>query len=609
MKKTWPKLICLVLLLFSLGAAQTNGQARLGREIDVRCLYPAGTYTEYGTLFPLVLEYHNKSLAPQMFELKWSLDELPVPREYKKIVLEPGAKKRIPFLLPPNMINQLYSLEVNDQNVPVSVTSNSQGRVTGILSTESDSLDYLRSLQLVKNPYYNPTNNPDDEEYSTLQSLSNVDEEVFPEHWAALTPMKVLICYDLTALNLSDNQYRAIVNWVRQGGELVVMSNGIPTEYRGSPLEEIMPIKPEFAVSGTKAVRSSGQVHPDAVALGGNPKEQIVFERPIVNGKVYYVTMPLLDTDILGKQKTIDVWRDILDKQPTYNSGPHTFSMMNSIPELPRTKATWVAIFVLLYGIIVGPVNLTILRKKDKMLWSFVTVPLVAIFFAGSAYVINRYIRPSTPVLRELGYMTIEAEQPVGFAESEQLLFSPDSQDFHFSCDDATLFEIGNNRWGPFGVSRDFGLYSPTTSGGLQSTLKMGTWDIQRFQARTSLKMKSPFQLKLVSDEVVEIDSPLGSPAATVYLPASGTSEPFELEGGRHTYKLKFTGNKPSKAFQFDEDLFPGREMLLDQVHNTRNATTGKLYFYSDKLQTPLDISDGTLYKHDYLICVEFDLD
>ncbi len=613
MKTLWNRaslLAVLLLLTAALGAAQTlPGKARIGKEIDVRCLFPAGTFTEYGTLFPLVLEYHNKSLAPQTFELTWSL-ETSIPRDYKRVTLEPGAKKRIPFLLPPNSINQLYSLEVNDQNVPVSVTSNSEGRVTGVLSTETDGLDYLRSLQLVKNPYYNPTNNPDEEEYGTQKSLSNVDEEVFPDHWAGLTPLKVLVCYDLTTLNLSDNQYTAIVNWVRQGGELVVVSNGIPTEYRGTPLEEILPLKPESSESGEKAVRVTGKLHPDAKAVGTGVSQSILFERPILNGKVYYLSVPLLDTDILGKDETTQLWRHVFDKQPTYNSGPHSFSMMNSIPELPRTKAAWVALFVILYGIIVGPVNLTILRKKDKMLWSFVTVPLVAIFFAGSAYVVNRFIRPSTPVLRELGYMTIEVGQSVGFAESEQLLFSPDSEDFLISADQATLFEIGNNyRYGAFGQSRDFGLYYPTTEGGLKSTLAMGTWDIQRFQARTSLPVEFPFEIKLISPTEVEINAPMASKEATLYVPASGTSEPISLEKGRHKYPLTFKGGKPTNAFQFKEELNPGRDLLLQQVHSTRVATTGKLYFFTDQMQTPLNINAGTLYRHDYLICVEFKVD
>lgn len=613
MKKIWIKgsfLAFLFVLSTLLSVAQTlPGKARLGKEIDVRCLFPAGSFSDYGTLFPLVLEYHNKSLAPQAFELTWSL-ETPVPREYKNVVLEPGIKKRIPFLLPPTSINQLYTLKVNDQNVPVSVNSNSQGRVTGILSTESDGLDYLRSLQLVKNPYYNPTNNPDEEEYGTQQSLSNVDEEVFPEHWAGLTPLKVLVCYDLTTLNLSDNQYMAIVNWVRQGGELVVMSNGIPTEYRGTPLEEILPLKPESSQTDGKAVRVTGKLHPDAKAVGADNPRPILFERPILSGKVYFLSMPLLDTEILGKDETVKLWRHVFDKQPTYNSGPHSFSMMNSIPELPRTKAVWVALFVILYGIIVGPVNLTILRKKDKMLWSFVTVPLVAIFFAGSAYAVNRFIRPSTPVLRELGYVTLEAGQKVGSAESEQLLFSPDSEDFLISADQATLFEIGNNyRYGAFGKSRDFGLYYPTTEGGLKSTLEMGTWDIQRFQARTSLPVEFPFELKLISGEEVEINSPLASREATVYVPEFGTSEAFSLEKGRHKYQVKFNGGKPIRAFKFDEEKNPGRDQLLQQVHNTRVATTGKLYFFTEEMQTPLRINDGTLYRHDYLICVEFKVD
>jgi hypothetical protein len=602
-----------LLLLTAITTAQTLGgnKPKLGREIDVRCLYPAGTHCDYGVLFPLVLEYHNKSLVPQEFELRWSL-QLDIPREYKTLVLEPGAKKRIPFLLPPGAINQLYSLWVNDQNVPVGVTSNSQNRVAGLLTSDNDNLDYIRSMQLVKNPYYNPSNSDDGAEYNTPQSLSNLDEEVFPDHWAALEALNILVCYDLTALNLGDNQYQAIVNWVRQGGELVVVSNGLPTEYRGTPLEEILPLTPESIVTDQDRVRVQGILKSGANTLVGNPGEEIFVEKSVLNGRVFYLTVPLLGADMLGKDETEMLWRHVFDKQPNYTNSPHSFMMMDSMPELPRTKAGWVALFVILYGIIVGPVNLSILRKKDKMLWSFVTVPVVAILFAGSAYVVNRFIRPSTPVLRELGYVAMQVEQKVGFAEAEQLLFSPHSQTFTISGDAGTFFEITGSGYGAFGNTRqDFGLYTQSPEGGLQSQLEMGTWDIQRFQARCNLELESSFVINPISNKKIEIESPLRSDleGATVYIPSQGASDSFTLEPGTNTYDLTFTQSGPAGAFQWDKVQYPGRKSLLRQLHSTRAATTGKLYFWTQELETPLQIDQGTLDRHDYLVCVEFSLD
>jgi hypothetical protein len=601
-------LVCILCLAAST-SAQNQGllKAKIGREIDVRCLYPAGTHSDYGVLFPLVLEYHNKSLVPQTFELSWSL-QYQVPPEYKVVVLEPGAKKRLPFLFPPGAVNQLYSLEVNDQNIPIGVTSNSQDRAAGLLTSDNDNLDYLRSLQVVKNPYYNPANKADGAEYNTPQSLSTLDEEVFPDHWAALEPLQVLVCYDLTALNLGDLQYQALVNWVRQGGELVLVSNGLPTEYRGTPLDDILPLTPESIATEDDRVRVQGPLKPGVKTLMGSTGQELLLERTVGLGTVYFLTVPILDTETFGKEETQDLWRFVFDKQPNYGGGPHSFDLMRSMPELPRTNAAWVALFVILYGIIVGPVNLSILRKKDKMLWSFVTVPVVAILFAGSAYVLNRFVRPSTPVLRELGYLSIQAEEKFGRAEAEQLLFSPHGQTFTVRSDATAFFQATGGHYRAFGnSSQGFGLYDQTPEGGLEAELEMGTWDIRRFGAVCNMEMKSAFSVSL-SESSVEIASPLASDqeAATIFIPGKGASEPFTLESGKHSYDLIFTGNNPSLVMHWDEDKYPGRDDLLSRVHSARASTTsGALYFFTEKLSTPLQIDRGTTYRHDYLVSVE----
>ncbi|MFA7482994.1 MAG: hypothetical protein WC314_20970 [Vulcanimicrobiota bacterium] len=609
------KTLLSALLFFSLiamaGAQTVMGQARIGREIEVRCLYPAGTFSDYGALFPLVLEYHNKSLSPQKFQLSWPLP-IEVPEEYETMVLEPGTKKRIPFLFPPHLLGQLYSLEVNQQSVLLGVTQNPQGIVTGLLTGEGESFDYLRSLKLVKNPYYTQASPSEGEEYSPPQNLSNLDEEVFPEHWAALTPLKVLICYDLTKLNLSDIQYQAIVNWVRQGGQLVVVSNGLPTEYRGTPLQAILPMTPEKVVTDQSLLRVAGTLKPNASSRMGAEGEELLLVRPELKGEVYFITVPVVQAEVLGKSESETLWRWIFDKQPSYSGNPHNYNLLNSIPELPRTKGGWVALFVILYGIIVGPVNLSILRKRDKMLWSFVTVPLVALLFAGGAYAVNRFLRPSIPVLRELGHLNIHAGQQIGLAESEQLLFSPNTQQFQILCDSVTYFELtGAYRYRGFGQPRDFGLFQQAPQGGLRSTLEMGTWDIQRFQARTILETESPFQVKILSSDTVEIDSPLAgeAEAAVLYLPDEGHSQAFTLSPGKQQYKLQFTSGYPQDALNFDPKANPGREDLLREAHNALPAATGKLHFFTGELKTPLELAERSLVRHDYLVSVEFPLD
>ena len=115
------------------------------------------------------------------------------------------------MLFPAQSAGQLYSLTVNEENVPVGLLGASQNRVAGFLATGSDSFDYLRSLSIEQNQYYDSSNPQNQEEFNTPQSLSEIDGVVFPKHWAALESLDIIICYDLTSMSWSKKQYEALV--------------------------------------------------------------------------------------------------------------------------------------------------------------------------------------------------------------------------------------------------------------------------------------------------------------------------------------------------------------------------------------------------------------
>lgn len=608
--------LILALVLLCHPALAQNGPflPQLGKDIEARFLYPTGQHFEHETLFPLVLEYKNISSLPQEFNLDWAVDT-PVPKEYKRLILEPGATKRLPFLFPPRMANQLYNISLNDQSLSPNVQGRSQGQIVGMLVPKGDSLDFLHSMQLEKNPYYSNNNNSgQDEEYSTLQALSNLDAEVFPTHWGALRSLSYLVCYDLQSMSLSTRQYQALVKWVQQGGQLIVVSNGLPTEYNGTPLQDILPFEGKDVVSQDQYVRLTGSVREGAEVGFGENDAPILISRDLIKGKVHFFTVPATASDILGKDQTRTIWRGLLANVNNNQHSGHAFthSMLDDMPELPRAQAGWVALFVILYGIIVGPINLSLLRKKDKMLWSFVTVPVVAILFAGGAYVVNRVIRPSSPVLRELGWFHTVSGSSTGVIESEQLLFSPHGTTFVVQSDTTSLFDIHQTQYRSFSNSRQFGLYSLTPEGGLKAPLKMGTWDVQRFHAYAVSDLKGPIVASFNQEgKELTLNTPLPSQGATaiLYHPVLGHSKAFQFESGSHTYDLDFSGN--NRLDYPKDEKNPGRQDLADNVNSliTNNqalkADQTYLFFWTDELKTSLTLSSEGVLRHDFLISVE----
>jgi len=617
----WIKIALLLAVLAGLGEpTQAQPEAmlgKLGKNVEARFLFPAGRHFKYDVLYPLVLEYQNRSTLPQRFVLEWRMDT-PVPSEYRDVVLEPGATKRLPFLFPAGMASQLYSVQVNEQNLTTDCrAANAQYGVTGLLAPAGDKLAYIRSLKVEKNTYYTPGTNKKDEEYLAPQSIDELEGDLLPNHWGALQSLDFLICHDPTALALSDLQYEAMIRWVEHGGTLVLISNGLPNEYAATPLADILPIEPKSTETADRFLRIKGALKDNAEVAFGGEADPLAVRAPVGLGTVYYITAPLLETEILGKEETTALWRQIFqatNQNPQYG-GPFNYRVLDHMPELPRTQAGWVALFVLVYGIIVGPVNLTILRRKDKMLWSFITVPLVAILFAGSAYVVNRLIRPSSPVLREIGMMDISAQTLVAPARSEQLLFNPHSQTYLFESSPNTYFEIHQSNYRAFSEPRQFGLYEVTAGGGLKSDLEMGTWDIQRFNAATVFTLPSPFQIEeaQVSDKEgrVTITSPYASDgeSAVISLKRNQNSDPFELKAGTHSYDLTFQKTSFTNLYNYDPKKIPGRETLLNSKLNSTpwQRERGFLLFFTDQIKTPITTNQKLVRRHDYLVTVEYE--
>lgn len=629
------RLILLGLLLFLPAIAQTQGplaagRGVIGKHIEVRFLYPCGKNFQHEAVYPLVVEYHNISRTPQSFKLSWNIT-VPIPPEYEELTLEPGEKKRLPLIFPPRAVGSLYSMEVNGQSVNPALGSNAQNAIIGVLAPGEGAFDYLRSLQVEKSSYYNPADKNSGPEYGSPQAMSTLDADVFPEHWAELESLQVLVCHDLATLGLSNFQYEAIINWTRMGGHLVLVTNGVPTEYRGTPLQGVLPLEPKGVSTTNKLLRLTGELAPGALATDGGPKSPLVIRQSLGDGKITFLTSPLLETDLLGKKATESLWRSILAPPADSNSNPYNYNynynynsirifryaLLDKLPELPRARAGWIALYVILYGIIVGPVNLTLLRRKDKMLWSFITVPLVAAAFAGGAYLANSVIRPSSPVLRELGWVRFLKGQSFGISEAEQLFFSPDARSYPLSSSSRMVFDTYQNNYGVMSSPRQLEMLSVAADGGLKSHLGMGTWDIQRFNCRGVVGLEAAFELSFnKKDSTLTYQSPVGSSeeSAFITVPGLGTSQLFTLKKGKQNIKLTFSSVPPSSVGSWDGEKFPGRQEVLNALANnaagnpqTMKSDRSYLYAWSDQVGTDFTVGTQSKRLQDTLLLVEFE--
>ena len=103
LKWTSKYLIGAIFLLWSTGFVSAQPPGKIGKAIEVRFLYPAGKTFRHDTLFPLVIEYQNKSAVAQKFELDWSLD-IPIPKAFQSVTLGLVPQSGCPCCFPPNLL-------------------------------------------------------------------------------------------------------------------------------------------------------------------------------------------------------------------------------------------------------------------------------------------------------------------------------------------------------------------------------------------------------------------------------------------------------------------------------------------------------------------------
>lgn len=607
--------------------ARESTFASAGKDAEVRFLYPAGPVYKQDKVFPLILELHNPSAIPKTYKTSWTQNQ-PLPQALESVLLQPGERRRFPLDFPRNEVGSISTVEVNGKTYPTELQPAARAISTALLSPADEPFAYLRTLKLEADP--NAASNPEQAtpaELVPLASLSLLSPELVPEGWPMLSCLDVIIAHQLSTMSLSKAQEQALLSWVGQGGRLVLVSDGSVDEFRGTAFEPHLPLQPSSVASDGGLLQLEGKPSAGARTLMTYRNRPLLVEKPYLRGNLFLVTAPLKDLGPLTVAEGETLWRQV-QPQPSsdpsatnYNSYPYnsnyypslTSNTLKNIPELPRASAGWVALFLLGYALIVGPVNLGFLRRKDKMLWSFVTVPVIAVVFAGAAYLLNFSTRSRVPVLRELGVLQVRSGDSQGFAQSEALFSSPAAGRYSVECSPEAILHPSSYN---YQADPPFGLYTSLGGGSLQANLRMGTWDILMLAGQAIIavpKLSGSWKNGSLS---VETTFATEAGEAMVYNLEQGASPTFALKGGAQTEKLELSNPGGYNKFDplgqsADPDAHPGRADLATALGSQSSAVfeMGKTYllFWTSELKSPITPKAPAVHRSEYLVIVELD--
>jgi len=424
------------------------------------------------------------------------------------VSLPAGSHKLIPVYVLPNNFTHVLEVELhaNDdvllsQRVPVKPQAN-LNYLVGVVAPERSALSFIGGASLAGQ-----------ERPKTLIDLSLAE---LPERPEGLRSIDTLILNDTDTSSLTPEQRTALETWVRQGGRLVVGGGGgarrttaglpaslLPIVPRGEEEVETISTLADFA--GAEAIQVPG---PFVVATGDEMEGHtlvaqdglpIVRERAVGAGSVDFVALDLAASPFNAWAGTTAFWERLLSPGAAYpnwlppdmsarqmKAGSMTYAL-SRLPTLELPSIRGLGLLLIVYIVLVGPVNYLGLRWLKRLHWGWVSVPLITLVFTAGAFGLGYTMRGTDLILNKIAIVELGSDG-VGHVTSYLGLFSPRRQSYEIDVKQGGLLSPvnpGYDPWGGTGIPAGGEMVFVQGEPSRVRGLTVNQWSMQNFMAET----------------------------------------------------------------------------------------------------------------------------
>lgn len=277
--------------------------------------------------------------------------------------------------------------------------------------------------------------------------LAELTVEQLPPITTAWRTLDVLVVSNVDTGQLSAAQVQALTGWVLQGGRLVV-ATGPDWQKTISGLSALLPA----TVSGTDTLTNADAI---TAAYAGSAVEgdlPIAVLQPAADSEVMLVdgNQPLIVSKNMGYGRVTMLAFDpalaplngyaeidrlyqpllsMVNDRPSWSTAPRNWynaeQAVITIPGIGLPAWWMICAFMVVYIIVVGPLNWMVLRVIKRRGLAWVTIPVLVMLFTAGAYVIGANQRGNRPVVHQLAVVEAWEGQPVALVNGLAGLFSP----------------------------------------------------------------------------------------------------------------------------------------------------------------------------------------
>lgn len=486
-------------------------------------------YFKYGDWLPLWVELSN-----QGGDLEGAV-RVQVPGSQGSLVFEApvslpaGARKLLPVYVLPNNFSRELDVRLVSGDTAVAVQKAAVhpepniSYFAGLVAPERGALSFLNGVRF-----------SGQERQKILVDLTLAE---LPDRAEAMRSFDLLVLNDTDTSKLTPSQVAALNGWVQQGGHLVIGGGaGAQRTFSGLP-DALTPVKllgsqeltssalqPLATFAGSDPItaagtllaaraelppaQSAGDAAPAVPAsriLSGDASLPLVVERTSGAGAVDFVAFDLAGAPFNGWPGSQNFWQALIgpsgeypvnmpfDVSPrAYRASSLTYALSN-IPTLDLPSISSISFLLVIYIIVVGPLNFLFLRWRRRMHWAWITIPVITVLFTAGAFGIGYGLRGTDLILNRIALVEL---QPGGRAAvtSYMGLFSPRMQSYEINVHgDSLVSPMTNFDGSPFGSSQGIGATGAATGEMVLVQgqparvrgLSVNQWSMQTFMAES----------------------------------------------------------------------------------------------------------------------------
>ncbi|WP_425449561.1 hypothetical protein [Dethiothermospora halolimnae] len=335
-----------------------------------------------------------------------------------------------------------------DEDIKIQQGSSRDSVGIGVLSDDAEALNYLNLI-------FFKDRRGDMRDPKTVRLDGKLLEN--PEYY---TLFNTIVINNYNSEKLTEGEVFALETWVEKGG-LLVVGTGPNYEKTLKGLGKLNFI----SVNGTKNITdyssfkdSNGNIFKSDKSLSiidGNKGDgdvieaqgdtKLIFRKKVGDGNVIITSFDLGLSPFIDWNKKDTFLQDKLNSYINNinmdNDHSYYKRMYNNITQRVPTKRLpslrVIAIILAIFLILVGPINYIILKKLDKRLWGWITIPAMVLIFTSIMYFWGNTNRFTKPLINSLTIANVDIE-------NETIKLDTVSSIFAFNQGDVDL-EIANN--------------------------------------------------------------------------------------------------------------------------------------------------------------------